>query len=327
MAKKSNEQLFEEAETELYGEAIKQTEQEVFDDALGLSPDENDGDTSLEQMDDDDAPTGDEEPTDEEEGEEPDNSEEGEGDDEEGDPKGDRPAGQDDRGQDRGQDRRGIPPGRLREESDARRVAEAETRELRARLENLERNQRQPPQPQQPEKPDMFADPEGWAASQRAEIEANFAARHVNASLNDTREEHGEKFDEAYAALIRAGQSGDRQTVQQIWDSPNPGRALMRWHDRQQVIRDVGTDPQAYRTRVARELMEDPEVRRQMVETLRDDAMNGGRAAPRTRVRLPASLNSASGGAGHRSRDPGPTRGGGFSASTERDIADSVWEN
>ncbi len=101
----------------------------------------------------------------------------------------------------------------------------------------------------------------------------------------------------------------------------------MRWHDRQQVIRDVGTDPQAYRTRVARELMEDPEFRRQMVETLRDDAMNGGRAAPRTRVRLPASLNSASGGAGHRSRDPGPTRGGGFSASSEREIADSVWEN
>src|SRR5258708_764108 len=180
MPKKSNEQLFEEAEAELYGEAIKATEQEVFDDALGLSPDENDGDTSLEQMDDDDAPTGDEEPTDEEEGEEPDDSEEGEGEEGEGEEPEPEP-------QDRGQDRRGIPPGRLREESDARRVAEAETRELRARLENLERNHRQPPQQQQqPEKPDMFADPEGWARAQRAEIEDSFAARHVNASLADT---------------------------------------------------------------------------------------------------------------------------------------------
>ncbi len=172
MPKKSNEQLFEEAEAELYGEAIKQTEQEVFDDALGLSPDENDGDTSLEQMDDDDAPTGDEEPTDEEEGEEPDESEEGEGDDEEGDPKEDRPAGQDDRGQNRDQDRRGIPPGRLREESEARRTAEAErdaerahVRELDARLRLIEQGNQ--PKPQQPERPDMFADPEGWAAAPR----------------------------------------------------------------------------------------------------------------------------------------------------------------
>jgi hypothetical protein len=329
MAKKSNEQLYEEAETELYGEAIRQTEQEVFDDALGLSPNENDGDTSLEQMDDDDAPTGDEEPTDEEEGEEPDESEDGEGEEGEGEDHPDRTEPLDREGKITAQDRRGIPPGRLREESDARRVAEAETRELRARLENLERNQRQPQQQQQqPEKPDMFADPEGFERQLRADITADFSARHVNASLTDAREEHGEKFDEAYQALIRTGQSGDRQTVQQVWDSPNPGRALMRWHNRQQVIRDVGSDPQAYRTRVARELMEDPEFRKEMVETLRNDAMNGGnRGTPRTRVRLPASLNGASGGAGHRSRDPGPTRGGGFSASTERDIADSVWEN
>jgi hypothetical protein len=323
MPKKSNQQIYEEAESEFLTEAIRQTDQEIFDDALGLSPDENDGDTSLEQMDEDDAPTGDEEPTDEEEGEEPDESEEGEG--EEGE--GEEPAA-DDRVNDRGQDRRGVPSDRLRQEADARRVAEAETRELRARLENLERNQRQPQQQQQqPEKPNMFDNPEGWEQRIRSDIANEFATRHVNTSLNDAHEEHGEKFDAAYQSLIRAGQSGDRQTVQQIWDSPNPGRALMRWHNRQQVIRDVGTDPQAYRTKVARELMQDPEFRKQMVETLRDDAMNGNRGAPRTRVRLPASLNGASGGAGHRSRDPGPTRGGGFSASTEREIADSVWEN
>src|SRR5258706_14131186 len=200
--KKSNAELYEEAEAELYGEAIKQTEREVFDDALGLAPDENDGDTSLEQMDDDDAPTGDEEPTDEEEGDEPDESEEGEGEEGEGgEPESPDQVRGGDRQPEHGEDRRGVPPSRLREEADARRVAEAETRELRARLENLERNQRQPQKPQQqPEKPDMFADPEGWAQAQPAEIEANFAARHVNASLNDTAEEHGERFHEAYQA-------------------------------------------------------------------------------------------------------------------------------
>src|SRR6266436_7279545 len=129
MPKKSNEQIFEEAEAELYGEAIKQTEQEIYDDALGLAPDENDGDNSLEQMDNDDAPTGDEEPTDDEEGDEPDESEEGEG---EGEGEGDEAGEETPPPDDRGRDARGIPPSRLREESDARRAAEAEARELRA---------------------------------------------------------------------------------------------------------------------------------------------------------------------------------------------------
>src|SRR5215472_4652719 len=107
MPKKTNEELFEEAKAELYGEAIRATDQEIFDDALGRDPDDNDGDTSLEQMDPDDAPDGDEEPEDEEdvEASESDEGEEGEG---------DEPEPEDGRQPERG-NRRGVPSGRFRE--------------------------------------------------------------------------------------------------------------------------------------------------------------------------------------------------------------------
>lgn len=328
MPKKSNEELYEEAERELYTEAIRQTDQEIFDDVLNRDPDDNDGNNDLEQMDDDDAPTGDEEPTDEEEGEEPDESEEGEAEEsEEGDEGEDREAG--DRRDGRGQER--VPPSRLREEAASRRAAEAEARELRARLEALERNQRPPPQqqPEQPQRPDIFADPEGWERQTRAEIENSIATRYVNASLADARDEHGEKFDEAFKAItsLDPRNPADQATVVQIYNSPNPGKALMRWHERQQLVREIGPDPRAFRNKVAQELMNDPEFRQQFLETMRGDAMNGNRGAqPRTRVRLPASLNGASGGSGHRSRDPRPGRYT-TTAADERDIFDSAFDN
>lgn len=325
MPRKSNEEVYEEAERELYTEAIRQTDQEIFDDVLNRDPDDNDGDNELEQMDDDDAPTGDEDPTEGEEGDKPDEPQEGEGDEgEEGE--GDEPQPE---SQDRGQERR-VPPSRLREEAAARRAAEAETRELRARLENLERNQRQAPpqqQPERPARPDIFADPEGWERQTRAEIENSISTRYVNASLADARDEHGEKFDQAFQALtaLDPRDPAAQATVVQIYNSPNPGKAVMRWHQRQQTVREVGDDPAAYRNKVAQELMSDPEFRREFLESMRGNAMNGDRGQPRTRVRLPASLNGASGGEGHRSRDPRPGRYT-TSAADERDIAASAWE-
>jgi hypothetical protein len=48
--RKSNEQLYEEAEQALIGEAIRQTENEIVDDAFDDAPDENNWDHSLEDV-------------------------------------------------------------------------------------------------------------------------------------------------------------------------------------------------------------------------------------------------------------------------------------
>jgi hypothetical protein len=90
--------------------------------------------------------------------------------------------------------------------------------------------------------------------------------------------------------------------VQRIYDAPNPGRAIMRWYGEQKILHEMGGDPSAYRQKVAREIMSDPEFRKQFIAELRGEAQQGGRA--RTTMRLPKSLNEASGSGSARTGDP-----------------------
>lgn len=290
--------------TELTAEAIAETETEIFDEALGNEPLDNDGDTSLEQMDDDDP---DDDDAEEEDGEDPDDASQDDGDGE----VESAPA------------RRGIPSERLRQEADARRVAEAEAAslrqqmaELRARQDLLDRQSRPAPPvaPKPPPAPDMFADPEGWARHQREQILQEIENQRVQNSLAAAAEEHGQAFMEAFEAL-RA--TNDQGQVQVIIRQPNPGRAIMNWHSQRQAMAEIGNNPAAYRDRlreeVRQELLRDPKV----LSGARDRAIREGR----TQTRLPPSLNRASGGASHRSRDIAATTGG-----TEKEIFDSVWK-
>ena len=320
---KTNEELYENAERELLGNAIADTEREIADDALGLTPEERNGDRSLEEFDDDLPDDADDDAESDEDEVEAAGEDEG--------AEGDRraaPEGQEDR-QDRRDDRRGVPSSRLREQSERTRQAEAQAREerearirLEERLAALERNGRpNGQQPEGPQKPDMFADPEGYERWLRSDIDRQNNERRVNGSFSEAAEEHGETFQTAFQAL-RA--TGDPNLVSSIVGSHNPGRELMRWHDRQGLLRDIGNDPAAYRQRLAQELLSDPEFRKQALTGMRKDAMrgDGDEAGPRTRTRLPPSLSSASGGGSHRGRDPGRSM-----KSTEEEIASSVWEN
>jgi hypothetical protein len=295
-------------EEEIIAGAIADTEQEIFDDALGQPEDDGDGDTSLEEMDDDI-------PSDAEEGDEGDEPEspDAEGEEESDDP--DATAEQDDEApQPPPEGRERMPYGRLRkevrEETERRRQVEQERDTLRAQLAAFQVAQAQQPRPQpqqeQPAKPDFWSDPEAWAANQRADIVREFTARHVNAALSEAHEEHGEEFVAAYRALTSQNPQDPvaRAAVQRIWDAPNPGKALMRWHGEQQILRQAGGDPQAYRQQVAKEIMSDPEFRQQILADMRGEAQRGDGGRPRTSTRLPKSLNGASGGGSVRTGDP-----------------------
>lgn len=324
MARKSNAQAYEEAEAELTKEAIADTEQEIFDDALGEAPLENDGDDSLEQMEDDELVGDDADEGEEGEGEpdETDEAEAGEDGEAAEEPQA-RQAG-DDSQQDRQPGR--VPSSALRESNERARAAEAErdaerarVRELDARLRLVEQGGPRE-QPKAAEKPDMFADPDAWAAHQQAQIEQRFEERRVNGSFAEARDGEPEKFDTAFRAL----QASDPATVQSIVKSHNPGRELMRWHDRQALLREIGNDPAAYEQRVREKLLADPEVRKQVITRTREDALTGDERGPRTRIRLPPSLSEASGGASHRGRDTDRSR---TTRSTEREIFESAFED
>jgi hypothetical protein len=103
---------------------------------------------------------------------------------------------------------------------------------------------------------------------------------------------------------LNPGDPMARAVVQRIWDAPNPGKSLMRWYGEQKILRESAGDPAAYRQRVAREIMSDPEFRRQILSDMRGEATRADGGRPRTSTRLPKSLNGASGSGSMHASNP-----------------------
>jgi hypothetical protein len=204
-----------------------------------------------------------------------------------------------------------FPSGRLREEALRRHAVEQERDTLRAQVAAFQahlltqQQQQKPPQQEAPQ-PDIWSDPEAWAANQRAQITHELTSRHVNAALAEAHEEHGDEFVAAYKTLtsLNPGDPMARAVVQRIWDAPNPGKSLMRWYGEQKILRESAGDPAAYRQRVAREIMSDPEFRRQILSDMRGEATRADGGRPRTSTRLPKSLNGASGSGSMHASNP-----------------------
>lgn len=233
---------------------------------------------------------------------------------------------------DTGTTRKEVPPARLREESTARRAAEERAKAVEAERDTARQQlaeqqraydakmdlvlrqlqmQQQPQNQQQPkanQEPDMFADPEGWRAwNQQQTMQALAQVREesvrnvTNMNLAFTQDRYGEKFDAAYQAIIQAAQvdPGAKLEIQRALNSPNPGAAIMRWHRDRETLNLVGSDPEAYRKKVADEtraaLLADPEFRKEMLAGLRSEGANGNaRHVTRLPKQIP-SLNGASG--------------------------------
>ena len=315
-------------EQDIIRDAIIGTEKEIFAAAFGkedLTLDES-GDRGPEQM--GEGLEGQVEPDDEDDGETEAETDEVKAEDEpkEDDKPKEPPKAEEPKGR--------VPAGRLREESEARRAAEAERERLKvqltdaeaarkrdiealnARLEELRAAVAKPQAPVQPnptqqtqvQRPDLFEDPQGFVAyierQNEARIEAlrgQMEAQRVEGSLSVAHQKHGEAFISAFDAVKKLDPQNpeNRSLVQRMYRSPNPGEELVRWHKRNEALREFGDDPNAYKARVQEEarkaLMADPEFQRQVVESLRESATMGDAGKPRTVTRLPASLNRASG--------------------------------
>jgi hypothetical protein len=156
------------------------------------------------------------------------------------------------------------------------------------------------------ERPDPIVDPDGYAQYVRSEVEASIISRNVEETFRDAHEEHGTKFEAAYQALTSLDRNSpsDRALVQRISKSANPGRALMKWHERQEAVREIG-DPKAYRERLRNELLDDPEFQQAVTARARERTggnNQGGQRRPNNITRLP-SLNSSGSGSGRMSRN------------------------
>ena len=333
-------------EDDILRDAIIGTEKEIYSDAFDkedLTLDES-GDRSLEMM--GDGLEGQREPE-EDEGDESDADETAEieattetdagKDGKEGDDKAEAEATTKETPESQ-QDRQGrVPAGRLREQSERARAAEAERdalraqlaekqaaserelAELKAQMQGFMAAQRQAPQPvvkpqeaPTPETvPDLFENPTAYVEYVNKTIEKQTAAlqeqlrrANLETNLQMARVRHGEAYEKAEAALKGLDYSNRENVdlVRRLESSPNPGEALVAWHKRNEVLREVGEDPAAYKARIAEEtrkaLAADPTFRQELLAALRGEAETGDNGRPRTITRVPPALARASGNSG-----------------------------
>jgi hypothetical protein len=288
--------------------AMANTESEIFTEAMGNDEDENDGDNSLEQMED---PVGD----DEEEGGEEEGGEEGQ------EEAGDEPREVREPPEAPPQERPSyrLPP----VDPSAQRIAE-----LEARLARVEAPRQEQPAPPPQELPDPVLDPtgfrEGMAAQMRAEyqqatrtaiLENNFKATEAAYSRENRRDEFTLAASQLNELSFRARTDPNAAaTVRGIVNAPDPGYALMQWaedtldlenfrqeqaeRNREQAARLLGVDPA------------DLEGIAPQRQAPRQDTRERGeqRQAPAQRGRRLPSLNSAGGvgreGGNSRNLDP-----------------------
>ena len=249
-----------------------------------------------------------------------------------------------------------VPPSRYREAAERARLAEAERDTLRQQLEarvanpeletlkaqvstltQLLQGKQQPQavvEPTQPKKaPDIFEDPQGFTdyitqqvQSAVGSVRTDLRQSAVATSFELAHIRHQDAFPKAMDAINKLNPASpeDRAVVQRIYSSPNPGEALVSWHNRHEALSRVGNDPAAYEARIREEtrqaLLNDPEFKKQLLADMRGEALRGDDGQPRTTTRLPKSLSRAGGSnLGVQRSDP---RGGDDS---DQAVAESAW--
>lgn len=205
-----------------------------------------------------------------------------------------------------------IPSGRLREEAEARRRAEAERDDLRRQLDetnrrfaSIEQRLNQPPQRQEPEQPppSIYDDPDAFVQRaidpvQRQQDQIIERFSKMMAVQQFGQETVNKAFDEL-AAEVQANPVL-RFEAQRIWKSEHPYGELVGWYKNRQALKEIGSDPAAYRQKLRDELIKDPEVIKAVLEGVRtqqgggqQQQPNGNGAAPNNTIKLPPSLTRA----------------------------------
>lgn len=182
-----------------------------------------------------------------------------------------------------------VPSWRVREINDEKRALAEKVAALEAERQNWQRQQvQEKPAPKvEVAKPDPLLDPEGYEKYLEAKFEERLLNDRREASLATAHRVYKTEFEEAYAAAQKQVDPALRARMQQ---SRDPGETLMEWHREQKTRAEVGSDLKAYKEKLRKEALEDPEFRKAAMEAWREQAPSNGRS----RVDLPPSLNGAS---------------------------------
>lgn len=196
-----------------------------------------------------------------------------------------------------------IPSWRLREETERARAAEMRAAELERKIAELSAKIAPAQRPDLYENPDGFvqetAKPLLQPIEQRLEQleQERRREREYFSQREAVREFGAQSVQAAYDAMAEAIRANNPDALS-VYDrmmrgSLDPYGDMVRWHKREMALREVGTDPDAYRKRVIEEaLAKDPEIRKRAIELARAEAMQSGRTAVQSQRPAVQSLPS-----------------------------------
>ncbi len=194
-----------------------------------------------------------------------------------------------------------IPLTELLNEREKRQNAE---RERQAYEQQLIQLQQQLQQYQQPKEPiDIFADPQAYTQSIEQTMTERMRAMEGNFSLRLAAYKHGDTFTEAFQDVMARPITDPMR--QQVINSPDPGETLVQLYQRERTIKEVGTDPIAYKSKVLQEALKDPEFLAKALQSARQTA--GAQPTATNKIDLPPSLNKVA--AAHSGGDDASDRG------------------
>lgn len=186
-----------------------------------------------------------------------------------------------------------VPLTELLNEREKRQRFEQEIAEAKREREALARQLADLRQQQQPapKDPDIFEDPQGFVSSLRNEFQQSLRQQEANFSFRLAHRQHGQDFETAYQSLIREGEMGNRQTVQSVMNSADPGEALMRWHRQSTLYEKTGGDLDKFLQTHTEKLLEDEAFLAKAIEKVRARGAQPNGQRPASVVQLPPSLN------------------------------------
>lgn len=190
-----------------------------------------------------------------------------------------------------------VPSWRVREINEEKRLlaeklaaSENERQAFRQQIEAFQRQQKPAEQPKK-DIPDPLIDPDGYRAHIRAEMQEGLLNERRELSLSMAHRTYKKDFEEAYASAREAMSKGDVALAAKMQQSRDPGETLMEWHRQQKTMREVGDDPNAFFEKRLEEFLKDPANLGKVMERAKAAAatpQNGSRP----NVQLPPSLSS-----------------------------------
>lgn len=143
---------------------------------------------------------------------------------------------------------RHAPLSALLDEREKRQAAQRDLEDLRRKMQEIEAA-KQP-------KPDFFENPEQALAQERAHFQQMLWNERLNMSEAVARQAHGEGTVDTAVEAFQSAAKDNPTLAMELQRQANPYGFVMKWHQRQQVLSEIGDDPASYRARIEAEVRE-----------------------------------------------------------------------